>query len=342
MKKLFGSLFLLMILALIFGILFFLKQRTDNSAFTLYRESGEVFYKTSEASSYLSMTDNKVDLPSGSFIKTGKGLAQIVYPDNSVMSLDENTELQIHIDSAGTSIYQNAGNTWHRVESLSKGKEYKVETPTTLAAVRGTKFAVGVLSPDLSEVYVIENEVDIAQVELVDGEKKFSEFRQLVQNKLAKIHNYMSEKGIEMQDLPEEYRKRVWFLRNQLLDQQFDENPVGDFIKRIINTDNTSLQQKLENFDKFDSAIRERIDNYLDMSDGGERTCSRYRLRTAESIISELESLEDQYGVANKVAEEFGPVIRAMKSACSDGKITADESEQIRGLMPEKVEVVIP
>lgn len=93
--------------------------------------------------------------------------ATIIFPDNDVLRLDNNTEITL-LDlvssdtDAKVKIEQNFGNTWSRVESiLDKKREYSVETPTLVATVRGTVFNVDATSTDESWVGVTESTVDV-------------------------------------------------------------------------------------------------------------------------------------------------------------------------------------
>ena len=83
----------------------------------------------------------------GDQIRTGSGaIAYIVFSDNSSVSLDENTQIEIRNiqdtkDQYSNSIDQIFGRTWSRVENLLGQKsQYELRTPNTLAAVRGTQF----------------------------------------------------------------------------------------------------------------------------------------------------------------------------------------------------------
>ncbi len=110
---------------------------------TLYLESGDVSFKSPTGGDFQKVTASSTPIENESIVKTGKdGHASVLLPDNSVISLDINTEITINYTSEKVSIFQSLGTTYHRVETLLTGSSYQVETPGTLAAVRGTKFAV--------------------------------------------------------------------------------------------------------------------------------------------------------------------------------------------------------
>src|SRR5260221_4967918 len=77
----------------------FFVLRSQNSTFTLINDSGKISIKTSPNGNYVPMTDPQADYPSGTFVKTdATSAAEVILPDNSVISLDESTEVQININ----------------------------------------------------------------------------------------------------------------------------------------------------------------------------------------------------------------------------------------------------
>lgn len=99
----------------------------------------------------------------GDRIRTGAGgKAVIVWFDASVTRLDENTEVDIItlITEGNRSIEldQNNGRTWNRVLVASGVSSYSVETPTAVASVRGTGFAV-TANDNESTIAVVEGSI---------------------------------------------------------------------------------------------------------------------------------------------------------------------------------------
>ncbi len=130
---------------------------------TVYQEFGTVTVFDGERVTELNDTLREVQVSSGAKIVTGtKSYAYVIFPDNSMMSLDANTEVIIDVTEGNTSIAQMLGNTYHRVKKLQTDESYEVKTPGTLAAVRGTKFAVEIDSnTKKSSVKVTENVVQV-------------------------------------------------------------------------------------------------------------------------------------------------------------------------------------
>ncbi len=91
------------------------------------------------------------EIPVGTKIKTGDtGRAQLVYPNKSVTRLDFNTEIvlkQLNVNPQQVIVGLNKKRIWSRVAKLLGQEYYQSETSTTIATVRGTSYAHGIL-PD--------------------------------------------------------------------------------------------------------------------------------------------------------------------------------------------------
>jgi hypothetical protein len=94
------------------------------------------------------------------------GFGEIAYTEGSLVRLDSNTryvvtELARDADTHVTRARMDAGRSWHRVEKLSNSKSvYEVETPTAVAAVRGTTFLVDCRTP-VCVFTVVEGSVEV-------------------------------------------------------------------------------------------------------------------------------------------------------------------------------------
>ena len=109
----------------------------------LYKESGLVSIKEPLDSVIKPVTEKSIVIKNKTVVTTGtSSRASVLLPDNSIVSLSANTEITINYTASSTNIFQSLGSTYHRVQTLIAGKSYEVQTPSTLAAVRGTKFAV--------------------------------------------------------------------------------------------------------------------------------------------------------------------------------------------------------
>ncbi|MDQ5962578.1 MAG: hypothetical protein QG653_385 [Patescibacteria group bacterium] len=145
-------------------------QKEQKEQIVLYKESGFVAWKGESVVDYINVEVDEIILPNNVYVRTAEdGRGYVILPDNSVISLDRNTEIFISYNSKKVSIKQLLGSTYHRVESLVSGKEYEVRTPGTLAAVRGTKFGVSYdKKRRKTNISVTENKVDVVPIETID------------------------------------------------------------------------------------------------------------------------------------------------------------------------------
>lgn len=125
-------------------------------------QSGEVIVNGSPASAGM-------ELKEGDSVKTGaKAKASVVFFDSSILRLNENTEIFVKsvVSQGGkkVAIEQTAGQTWSRVLKISGIKEYSIETPNTVATVRGTGFSISVGEGDTT-IAVKEGKVHVASVD---------------------------------------------------------------------------------------------------------------------------------------------------------------------------------
>lgn len=210
---------------------------------TLYREFGDVSYTNpGSAEMKLSSDTSSAQVFSGSEVRTLEGSAYILFPDNSMMSIDKNTTLTLEYSKEKVSILQTLGNTYHRVKTLESGQQYEVRTPGTLAAVRGTKFAVYLdgktkkakvkvteskvnvkkldSTKPLQEVPVVLEEVDVPEGSQVD-----------VPNTSLQVTRPMAIVMMKKEDRQD----GGWMERNEIVDEAI-QKPEGrrEFIEKMI------------------------------------------------------------------------------------------------------------
>lgn len=131
----------------------------------VYVEQGTVSARAAGSDHYELITTNQKEVVSGTFIKTDFGYGYVLLPDNSIVTIDAHTELQLVFQTNSTSIIQILGTTYHRVQALTKGSTYEVVTPTTVASVRGTKFGVTyATSTKVTKVAVSESVVAVKRL----------------------------------------------------------------------------------------------------------------------------------------------------------------------------------
>jgi hypothetical protein len=359
MDKLKSIVTLLILFAIGAGVFFFLKNRKPEANFTLYKEDGSVLYKTQNGS-YSTLTENQIILENHSFIKTEQGSAHVIFPDNSLMSIDENTELQINIDSSETVINQFVGNTWHRVQKLSSEKGYKVETPTTVATVRGTKFSVEVDSKNgfASNIYVTESKVEVGQISK-DKETKTIKNTELVQTgQYAKVESILKRQKFDITALPKDKENTQWFRKNKKLDIEFGQKDFDALLKSaqedadLIRSKATPTPVKKPTATKIPSTlsptvtptndpdaafkleIEAKIKYYFEIIGDGSKTCSIFNQTTQQNILDSLTAIENKYGKDNVVASQFSSLTKTIYSFCRDGIISDPEKDQLKSMYP--------
>lgn len=214
----------------------------------LYVEEGDVSFKDDGASSFEKATTSPVAISNNTMVYTGLGKATILFPNNSNVTLDHYTELAVHYDGTKTSFYQTLGTTYHRVESLVTGSTYEVETPGTVASVRGTKFAVRYdKKKKITKVAVTEHNVFVAKiVEVTENgttTKKMIESANVDEGKTAKVEEEAkatstislggTDQDEDMNTWVEENKSRDTF-QEKIKEENSSKDDVRDEIKSAL------------------------------------------------------------------------------------------------------------
>lgn len=199
-------------------------------------------------------------LNSGDRIRTLDGSSVgIIFYDNSVMRLDENTEIVISELEIDTENYldQNVGievvvgRAWSRIMNLlDLDSSYEVSTSSVAATVRGTAFSISVDEQGQTDIDVTENQVELTIYQVASGTKE------IIKDNPRKLRleagRYISRPGfkegaannefvdifdIEPQQIGEERLKSNWYLKNISMDEDFIERVWGlrrDKLRRYI------------------------------------------------------------------------------------------------------------
>ncbi len=184
-------------------------KTAEDMAILLYVEDGDVSYKTPESQAFLKATSSPVEITNGTLVYTGIGHASILFPNNSNVSLDKYTELTVRYSENKVSLLQTLGTTYHRVEALVTGGSYEVETPGTLAAVRGTKFAVKYDNKQkVTKVAVTEHEVAVSKLEPISREVLVTML--VEEGKLASTWDFPSTGEIIVSDTSHDSDMKAW------------------------------------------------------------------------------------------------------------------------------------
>jgi hypothetical protein len=97
-----------------------------------------------------------MELGLADLIRTGAdGSASVILYESAIVTLEADTEVKLaELSKDNSVVQQNSGSTWNKFTKMNGMKGLEVETPNSVATVRGTEFGV-----DMDNVTVIEGEV---------------------------------------------------------------------------------------------------------------------------------------------------------------------------------------
>ena len=228
-KKLFFVVVTVVILTLIFVSLWFLSAGKYVESAELYVESGSAFIKENLDDSYVPILGTAVEVVDQTYIKTEQGSFHVVFPNNSIMTLDENTETQINYADGSMNIIQESGSSWHRVKNILEGESYNVETSNTLATVRGTILSVEEDGKGNTIVMVKEGTVEVSKIKRNEsGEITKIETKMIEEGTYAFVSD---EDEMEIAEITEEMKNTEWYAKND----QYDQMTLEEFLDAVAN-----------------------------------------------------------------------------------------------------------
>ena len=189
-------------------------------------------------------------------VRTGdNSSATIVLFESSMVRLDSNTEvtLQELIREGGetsVTIDQGAGRTWNTVSKISGIDDYEVQTPTTVASVRGTAFVVIVESNGTTYYGVSHGVLNVSSISngTVLGSIDVSG------NESVVVYVDMVGKTLEVKP----FDKDDWVLQNLLKDEQFRLDFKAELYSRI-----EPYIPDLKDYGMTDEEIDTLLDGYI-------------------------------------------------------------------------------
>ena len=313
MKRLFLPLVVLLLVgvALATGLMLSTKE-TQAANFLLVLEAGEVSFR-SEGGEYERLDLEEVELVSGSYVKTGgDGLAHVVLQNNSVVSLDNNTELQVNISEEKTSVFQLIGSTWNRIENISG---YEVQTSDIVAAVRGTVFAVDI-SPDGSDVTVIESEVEVSDYRVVDGVRQLLNSKRVPAGKFLKFRSQL----LDVVDIPEEILRRRWYLQNISLDSELQQQ------RDVLKTLRADRLEQLDSITSEDTIeFLQNLRSRYDIASMGNMVCEYVN----SSLVEDMRRLESLGVLEAAKREQIASYLNLLDVYCSDQQLVEAERDEL-------------
>ncbi len=220
----------IIILICVIGILWFIINLGEATVKAqLIIESGIVEIKH-EGDDW-STAKNGTILYQSDIIRTGNNTeASVVFFESSIIRLDSNTEIILkelitEAEKTSITIQQNSGRTWNTVLKVSGIDDYEVQTPTTVASVRGTSFDVYIQSNNLTDVGVGRGVVIISKIDnntIIDS-------IELKMNEAVSIYGDNIDQILKIRD----FFLDDWVLKNQDKDGEFKTDVKADLYKRI-------------------------------------------------------------------------------------------------------------
>lgn len=243
--------------------------KEEDISILLYIEQGDVSYKTENMQNFQRATSTPTIISNNTQVHTGIGKATVLFPNNSSVQLDHYTELTVTYKDNNISLFQTLGSTYHRVEALITGATYEVETPGTLAAVRGTKFAVKYdKKKKETKVAVTERQVDVARLKerlSATGAREIIEQITLLEGKTARLDAQATSTAfIPVVDTSTDADMKTWVETNQRRDKVLDSLEDGTRSPEEVRTELRSLlsgQKSEEDFRHPDGDTPETKEN---------------------------------------------------------------------------------
>jgi len=218
-------------------------------------ESGTVQIKH-EGGTWIS-AQNGTLLYQSDTVKTGNNTsASIVLFKSSIIRLDSNTEVmlqEIFEEEGETSvkIQQDVGRTWNTISKISGIDNYEVQTPTTVASVRGTAFVVLVQSNGTTYYGVSHGILNVSSM----SNGSIQDVIQLDENKSVIVYIDMVNKSLEIKP----FDKDDWVMENLLKDEEF----LIDFKEELYSRIEPYIPELKERYGMTDEELDVLIDGYI-------------------------------------------------------------------------------
>lgn len=259
---------------LIIGIFFSALVLGGKPEAILYIDKGEVLFDSGRG---WQVAEDEMEIKRNYKIKTSENSeASIVIYGRNILRLEENTEIDLReISEDKISIRQEEGSTWNRILRLTGNQVYEVETPTSVASVRGTGFLVDIGEEDNilggEGCLNVKSNLSKDEKEICEGNKATSD-----------------DEGVEKDQLSEEENSRV----NQHM--QKDIETLKRVRQKIIEDNRVTffIIKRAQGWNDED------VQNYLDELDRG---------------MHDIDELIEMSPIKNKAIEELAELTREIQ-----------------------------
>lgn len=244
---------------------FFLLAPAAATPGLLYIQHGEV--EVNQGSGWTKAAD-EMELDMGDQVRTRTGEATVVLLEGEVIHLEADTHITIDtLRSKDIKINQLAGETWSKVTKISGISDYRVDTPSTVATVRGTEYYLTLFEVQVTEgtvqywnkntpqnkILVRKNNMALAD-ELIEkpmtseDKAKFTELRQTYIETLKKV------------------RWREVKKHQRLLDMASKRGATEDDIKQWLDEVDNGVKSEDQLFHKVPVFLRPKAQRTYDLT----------------------------------------------------------------------------
>ena len=192
---------------------------------------------------------NGIDLKDDYKVRSKGGTSVIILYESIFAELEPGTEVMIRsLKKEKISLRQESGSTWHKFTAIAGIENYEVETPTTVAVVRGTEFGID-YETESGEATVLVGE---GNVTVKSGEESIDleQFEKMLR----------TEDGLQKVELTPEDKQRILEKAKKNLER------LKKIREGMIQENDAIVGRAIEAY----GVSREELGGYLDKIDVGE------------------------------------------------------------------------
>lgn len=282
-KKILIALIIIVLLLALLSFFVYSKFFSDNIKIAILRiESGKAEVDTGNG---WKPASNNMELGLNDKIKAVDGITTLTLYESIIIELEPNTEIEIkELAKEKVSVRQEKGSTWHKFTSVAGIKDYEVETPTTVATVRGTEFGVK-YNQKTKETSVLVSEGKV-NVKSKESSLEVKEFEKVIvkDEKIEKVPLTPEDKE-KIQDAALNNLERLKKLREELIQEH------KFLIEKAVSMYGKGEKELRGYLDKVDTG---EIDDAKLLEKSPIKLPSMYRLKKLNDEIKEQQKLIDK------------------------------------------------
>jgi len=278
-----------------------LKNAGFNRQTVLYINKGTVEIKKNRDDSNFVTAESGEKLEDGYIVRTlDDSRATIIFPNEIITRLDENSEIEIKSSSFSDKssqvfLYQSSGKSWNFVEGgLDLETNYEIETPRSVASVRGTIFSLSILD-DRDLFFGVKDKVDLKNRKLWQEPEKT-----VFEDGCLEI----SESGFNNceESRLRNLKESKWFSWNSEFDKKaFDIRKRGKKINYEsileLRTELEDCKEEIRSLESVIDSLREKVElrkvNNLSSINTDKPDCSEDK-KKAEELAKKVRILTDE------------------------------------------------